>query len=151
MGGQDGAGEWRSVDELRPLPGNPRRHTPEQVRRIAALVERFGWGRFGSPWPALLEVAKRRRVSTGQRLAIVTTDGGWRATRTKSNGAADRALVALWSQPPRTLREMRPAAETGLVGAASMMGARVVGLSVAGYTMQTRAAMGYAVALLVGE
>lgn len=44
--GQDGAaGEWRDTASLRPLPGNPRRHSPEQVARIAALVQRFGWGR----------------------------------------------------------------------------------------------------------
>lgn len=44
--GAEGApGEWRSVSELRPLPGNPRTHSPAQVAKIAALIERFGWGR----------------------------------------------------------------------------------------------------------
>lgn len=41
----EAAGEWRAVAELRPLPGNPRTHSPEQVAKIAALVQRFGWGR----------------------------------------------------------------------------------------------------------
>jgi ParB-like chromosome segregation protein Spo0J len=41
----EAAGEWRPTASLRPLPGNPRSHSPAQVRRIAALVERFGWGR----------------------------------------------------------------------------------------------------------
>jgi ParB-like chromosome segregation protein Spo0J len=41
----ESAGEWWPVEGLRALPGNPRTHSPAQVRRIASLIERFGWGR----------------------------------------------------------------------------------------------------------
>lgn len=39
------AGTWWPVAQLRPLPGNPRTHSAAQVERIAALIQRFGWGR----------------------------------------------------------------------------------------------------------
>lgn len=110
----------------------------------------FDLDAFGSPWPALYELTKWRRVQAGERVAIVTTDGGWRATRTRSNGSSDRALAALGVQAPRALRDMRPAAEAVLSRAAAAMGARLEGLAVAGYTTKTRAVMGYSVALLSG-
>lgn len=110
----------------------------------------FDLDAFGSPWPALRELASKRRVKPGERVAIVTTDGGWRATRTRSNKAADAALVHFGVQPPRSLRDMRPAAEKVLSRAADAMGARLEGLAIAGYTTQTRAVMGYSVALLAG-
>lgn len=136
---------------------------PDRRPRIVApwfdVLEHVPMGRFnvfdldafGSPWPALHALTKWRRVQAGERVAIVTTDGGWRATRTGSAGSADRALVALGVQRPRFLRDMRPAAEAALVRAASDMGAKVEKLSVAGYTTQLGTpAMGYSVALLVG-
>lgn len=111
----------------------------------------FDLDAFGSPWPALHALTRWRRVQPGERVAIITTDGGWRATRTHSAKSSDAALVALGVQPPRTLREMRPAAESAHARAARAMGARLDGLAIAGYSTKLRAVMGYAVSLLTGE
>jgi DNA modification methylase len=34
---------WRPIDELKPDPGNPRRHSKKQIRQIAASIKTFGF------------------------------------------------------------------------------------------------------------
>lgn len=64
------AGEWRRVDELRPLPGNPRTHSPEQVRRIADLIRRFGWGRSVVVRPDGIILAGHGAVAAAKMLGL---------------------------------------------------------------------------------
>jgi hypothetical protein len=137
---------------------------PDRRRRIVApwsfalehldleTFDVFDLDAFGSPWPALASLVRRRRAGVGELLALVVTDGSWRSIRVHSDGEQRRAFASLGVQAPTTLRELRPAAEAALVRAAGAMGCAVDGLRVAGYAPKkgNAAAMGYAVALLRG-
>lgn len=89
---------------------------PDRRRRIIApwsvALDHLELGRFnvfdldafGSPWPALAQLVRARgRATSGERLAILATDGSWRSVRTRSAKESDEALRFLEVQPPASL------------------------------------------------
>lgn len=63
--------EMRKLSELKPHPRNARRHSPEQVAQLAAMMRRFGWTN-----PVLVDendtiIAGHARVQAGQSLGLL--------------------------------------------------------------------------------
>ncbi len=64
--------EERPIDALTPYPGNPRTHSPKQIRQIADSLKRFGWTN-----PVLVDdtggiVAGHGRVAAAKLLGMAT-------------------------------------------------------------------------------
>jgi len=62
--------EHRKLAELKPHPRNARKHSPEQIKQIAGLIERYGWTN-----PVLVDegdviIAGHGRVAAGQSLGL---------------------------------------------------------------------------------
>ena len=62
--------EYRRIAELRPDPGNPRIHTPKQVRQIARSIEAFGFN-----VPVLID--GQDRVVAGHGRLLACQQLGW--------------------------------------------------------------------------
>lgn len=54
---------------------------------------------FGAPWCEVAVIAARRKWATGERGAVVITDGSWRAARTGSRGQWWRQMRRIANAP----------------------------------------------------
>lgn len=60
--------EWRPIGEVRPYEGNPRKMTEAAVRKVAALIEKFGWRQPIVVDEAGVIVVGHRRLKAAQLL-----------------------------------------------------------------------------------
>lgn len=86
---------------------------------------------FGSPWGAAARVAERWHPTPGARVAVVTTDGSWRAVRNGRVLTIDADLRRLGCpQAPRTFEGRGELARGALTAMATRCGIRIHDLRV---------------------
>lgn len=92
---------------------------------------------FGSPWGAVARLSERWRPAAGARVAVVTTDGSWRAVRTGRVLTIDADLRRLGcAQAPRTYDGRGEMSRAGLTALAKRCAIEIDALRVRASNVQ---------------
>lgn len=129
------AADYLGVDvEYRPFDARRRLVAPWSM--AVQSLELDGWNiidldAFGSPWGAAARLSERWRPAEGARVAVVTTDGSWRAVRTGRVLTIDADLRRLGCvQAPRRYEGRGEMSRAGLTALAKRCGIKIDALRV---------------------